>query len=508
MKKHGKMRKRLVAFALGTTLLASVGTSVAFADIDDVKPAAGNIDTTQKGSITIHKLQNPDNGMNGNGAENTGLANKGIPGVTFTYQKVQDIDLTKNEGWTKVKDLKIDGDGSVKSQDGATTYDLDGAKTTGATDKQGMISASGLGLGVYLVKEATVPSNVVAKAAPFLVTVPFPSKTQGWLYDVHVYPKNTVLKPTDKPVKQVQNAGEIHFPGDVISWVIDQKVPQLGSKDKITKFVIEDQLPEGVDKPVDGGVTVTVKHANGSGAETVKYTKDISESKLVTITFDVNTLTAGDQITVDIVTKISENITGSLTNQSHTKVKVGDEPEKDFPSSPTPGTDNDEPDKETPKTETKFAELKITKKNKDDQLLNKAEFEVLAGTCATVSEQTSKRSLTTGAKPAHTTQANGVAAIMVTPGAYCVKETAAPVGYEIDPTYTQGMDVNVVENDGATLDVVNLRANDEGGSALPKLPLTGAAGFILLTFAGVAIVATAVGTGFVAVGRKKREQEA
>ncbi|XCB28920.1 pilin N-terminal domain-containing protein [Arcanobacterium hippocoleae] len=81
------------------------------------------------------------------------------------------------------------------------------------TGIDGVSKSPELELGVYLVKEVEAPENVTTKSAPFLVTIPFPNDKSGWLYDVHVYPKNTVLTDSDKPVKTVVNADAVHFPG-------------------------------------------------------------------------------------------------------------------------------------------------------------------------------------------------------------------------------------------------------------------------------------------------------
>ncbi|WP_216395496.1 SpaH/EbpB family LPXTG-anchored major pilin [Arcanobacterium phocae] len=495
-------RKKALAFAVSALTLAGIGSvaPVAFG-------AEGNIDTDRQGSIHIHKQENPDSGEV---KERTGTTaddpqNTAVKGVTFTYQKINEIDLTKSAGWEKVKTLKVNADGEVSSTDG-TPITLGAVTTLTETDAQGETSVDGLALGVYLVKETGAPSNVTKKSAPFLVTIPFPNKAQGWLYDVHVYPKNTVLKPTDKPVKTVLDVDKIHFPGDSISWQITQKVPALGTGESFTKLDIVDKLPKGVDTVVAENIVIKVTRSNSDAPITLPVPV-ITDSKEVTIPFaDVVGLEAGDLITVTINAKVSADINSSLSNQSHTIIKVNDEDQIDFPSSPVPGLEGDDPDKKTPATETKFAALTITKINADGQKLDGAKFDISPGKCEEATDGNTKK-LTTGEKPAHTDKADGVASIIVTPGEYCIKETKAPLGYEIDPEWKTGKEETIAA-DGKTIEVKNLRVNDDEKAVLPNLPLTGALGYVLLTFAGLAIVAVSVGTGFVAVGRKKRKQEA
>lgn len=327
---------------------------------------------------------------------------------------------------------------------------------------------------------------------------------------MHVYPKNTVINPSEMPVKIVKNSEEVHFPGDTITWAITQVVPGLSTTEHFTVFDIVDELPQGVNAVDESNVKVTVEQ-NG-------VSKNISpnitvENQKVTVSFSsvAQQLLRGDKITVEITAVVSENVMANLSNQSHTKIRVGDDqgsesPEKDLPSKPNDLKPNPVP------TETKFAPVTITKVNKAKQKLDSAQFEIYpAGEndqCVAPQSENAKRTLITGGKPGHKEAEAGVAAIMVVPGKYCLFEKEAPIGYTIDPEWADAKIVTVAD-DGLSTTVTNLSNEDaEGNSLLPKLPLTGAAGFILLTFAGIAILATAAGTGFVAVGRKKREREA
>lgn len=70
--------------------------------------------------------------------------------------------------------------------------------TTTETDK-GVAKKDGLALGLYLVVETKAPDKVTSPADPFLVSVPMTriadndttNKLTDWIYDVHVYPKNS-----------------------------------------------------------------------------------------------------------------------------------------------------------------------------------------------------------------------------------------------------------------------------------------------------------------------------
>lgn len=172
-------------------------------------------DTTQKGSITIHKFEyNPSSGatsQQGTGAEGEAapLGAKPLGGVTFEIYKVQ------NEEWLKAyyggqaaatgQDFSnIDASNyySTNSTTGAITVNgskIDTVTTATSGTDIGVAKKDGLALGLYLVVETSAPDKVTSPAAPFLVSVPMTriadttttNKLTDWIYDVHVYPKNS-----------------------------------------------------------------------------------------------------------------------------------------------------------------------------------------------------------------------------------------------------------------------------------------------------------------------------
>lgn len=172
-------------------------------------------DTTKKGSITIHKFEyNPSSGapsQQGTGAEGEGAPSgaKPLGGVTFEIYKVQ------NEEWLKAyyggqaaatgQDFSnIDASNyySTNSTTGAITVNgskIDTVTTATSGTDIGVAKKDGLALGLYLVVETSAPDKVTSPAAPFLVSVPMTriadttttNKLTDWIYDVHVYPKNS-----------------------------------------------------------------------------------------------------------------------------------------------------------------------------------------------------------------------------------------------------------------------------------------------------------------------------
>lgn len=213
--------KRLFAAVLSTALalslcampaMAADGTTAAGTPLADGMPVW---DTTQKGSITIHKFEyNPSSGatsQQGTGAEGEAAppGAKPLGGVTFEIYKVQ------NEEWLKAyyggqaaatgQDFSnIDASNyySTNSTTGAITVNgskIDTVTTATSGTDIGVAKKDGLALGLYLVVETSAPDKVTSPAAPFLVSVPMTriadttttNKLTDWIYDVHVYPKNS-----------------------------------------------------------------------------------------------------------------------------------------------------------------------------------------------------------------------------------------------------------------------------------------------------------------------------
>lgn len=213
--------KRLFAAILSAALtlslcampaMATEGGTTAGTPLADGMPVW---DTTQKGSITIHKFEyNPSSGatsQQGTGAEGEAAppGAKPLGGVTFEIYKVQ------NEEWLKAyyggqaaatgQDFSnIDASNyySTNSTTGAITVNgskIDTVTTATSGTDIGVAKKDGLALGLYLVVDTSSPDKVTSPAAPFLVSVPMTriadttttNKLTDWIYDVHVYPKNS-----------------------------------------------------------------------------------------------------------------------------------------------------------------------------------------------------------------------------------------------------------------------------------------------------------------------------
>lgn len=193
--------------------------------------STSTIDTKQKGSITIHKYlmeniggaKNPNNGEEINTTDTSVFpeGTKAASGAVFTiYQVMSKDDLIKyyNGELGKYKDstpaytdfvVENKKDGTYKIKDGVTVNNSTGTSETTNTD--GVAKFENLELGLYVVIETKTPPAVTKAVTPFLVSVPMTKVETGtdskktateWLYDIHVYPKNSTAMGSVTLVKK------------------------------------------------------------------------------------------------------------------------------------------------------------------------------------------------------------------------------------------------------------------------------------------------------------------
>lgn len=348
--------KRAVAVLAATCTLGTccVAGSIAWAaDEDQNKVNTANIDTNQnnKTSITLHKYEGPATANRSDGTEQTINGKLPVKDVVFTIWRLkkagnpaEEIDLSKADGWTKIKDLDklvetAEGNKKVASDfvngrnpefvkyadDGNGFNKKGGAKCT--TGKDGSCKLDNLPMGLYYVEETDISNAKTCKTkagaseptctavsvknpvAPFFVTTPLPNPkttdvTKSWIYNVNVYPKNDVSK--NRPKKEVEELNRKDFvPGDgeghtTITWKISvpisapkdgKKYEKIGFVDKLTKGLAYEKIKSAqiVTLDEDGKKVADSQDVELNG-DTKYYTVD-STTKTDVVKF---TLTSGD----------------------------------------------------------------------------------------------------------------------------------------------------------------------------------------------------------------------
>lgn len=194
-------------------------------------PSTSTIDTGKKGSITIHKylVEGDVTGGSSNYGEKLTEEPKAeaAKDVGFSiYQVMTAKELVayyngKDNTEPKASDYKIDAADKTKVTKGNTEYESFGVEQK--TDATGVTTFNQLEVGLYLVVETTKPAAVTEAVAPFLVSVPMTRVGKSgkddptqWLYDIHVYPKNSTQTGTIYLKKQGLVGGtEISNPADL-----------------------------------------------------------------------------------------------------------------------------------------------------------------------------------------------------------------------------------------------------------------------------------------------------
>ena len=222
MKKKSRFLTGLLSAVMALSLCALPAMAAEDATAA-VKTSTSTIDTTQKGSITIYKraLNSGDTqGPAGDGEkmerEPQGTALKDTGFTLYQVMNTEALVAYYNNTTTK----------QVEVKDYFTNYTTNktaaGLKTDGSvtlfkeqvlTDEYGKAQFTGLDVGMYLVIETKTPQAVTVPVEPFLVSIPMTrigdkaeettsQNQKQWLYDVTVYPKNSIAKGTVKLVKQ------------------------------------------------------------------------------------------------------------------------------------------------------------------------------------------------------------------------------------------------------------------------------------------------------------------
>ena len=200
--------------ALSVCALPAAATDDGDAGTGAATTYTSTIDTNKKGSITIHKYlvkgELPTGGSNygeeltdtSKLKETDGTAYEAAEGVGFSIYKVMDAkelvayyDGKYAGAEPNAKAYTVDKDGGQVTL-GESHYNRVGSEQKTASD--GTTTFSGLELGLYLVVETAKPAAVTEAVEQFLVSVPMTKVGENgnadptqWLYDIHVYPKNS-----------------------------------------------------------------------------------------------------------------------------------------------------------------------------------------------------------------------------------------------------------------------------------------------------------------------------
>lgn len=332
-------------------------------------PSGGN-------SLTIHKYDGDTGTSRDDGLPKGADALNGhnpLEGVTFHLFKLDiyenkegaptKVDLTTNAGWQalqgiSMRDLRealFEGpeiveniqSGPVTVGEGEGAYQVTVTEVKGnqagdeaaaqaesaqgsgqKTGADGAATFSGLDTAVYMVVEETNlrPTGVqgaVAPAAPFITTAPIthPTERNGWLQDIHVYPKNQVSDVQAKKAvvgddQSLDVFQQAHNSGEYMKYQITAGVPSA-----VTAYSVTDKLPaklgEAQDFVVKAGDETLAENTDYS---VTKWTLGAESQQQHLFRVDLNetgaTKARGKNLTVEFRAKVADGLAAgtSLSN--------------------------------------------------------------------------------------------------------------------------------------------------------------------------------------------------
>lgn len=334
MKKHSwkKIGCLFLAMLMMATMLA---TGVVAVDNQ-------NYDPNETGSITIHKFEQKDEGQkdwpageHGSGMpiEDTSGFGKPLAGVEFSIWNVT---------------TTYEGDEDVTQVD---TNTLGEATAQVITNENGIATFDNLAVGVYLVAETNWDEHTTHVTPNFLVSIPMTNpQGDGWIYNVHVYPKNALVRG-DVTLKKVDENGKDLADATFGLYVKDndpsddRPIAQMTTGDDgIVKFI---DLPVGQYylkelNPPEGYTLSTVTYPFEITAANWHATFEANAVNYLQLTNDDLTKTCIDhegaldikwQVTANIPGDIelyktftlTDNVPEGLADAKNFEVKVGDE---------------------------------------------------------------------------------------------------------------------------------------------------------------------------------------
>ncbi|MDR1805436.1 MAG: SpaH/EbpB family LPXTG-anchored major pilin [Clostridium sp.] len=529
MSKNKTLRAILALFA--AVLIACTALVPAF--------AAALPDST--GSLTIHKYLMGDVSKAGDpndGTTITKLPDGATPlnGITFKLYKI----TLPSSG-----ESPVDGDyawdnytNPTKLTSGGIDFTLTPAATpsittTGGTDEAplGVATASNLPQGLYFVVEQP-NAAVVSPAAPFVVAVPMTNADgDGWIKDVHVYPKNedvTIVKEVKDPSVDI---------GQTQEYTITVSVPTDIAAFK--KFNIVDVL-DPAQSFLNNAAFKVIGTARDS-AQTYEFTAGTSEDYTVTLPSDGNSNTL--TVAFNLSTMSEQNLANlakckelAITFQVTVKEGILDNVDNTIKNTAkVEFTNRFSEDKERESNETKYhtgsVEInKVDANTAKGDSVNGAQFQIAASYEDAVAGRFIKRDddngiVRSGAanystandwietatggtedKPAkavfaglETYQIDSSDATVY--NSYWLVEVQAPDGYNllaapVQVTFTAN---DLTDAKAYTLDVTIQNTTDF------TLPKTGGMGTILFTAGGIALVGAAIVIFFVGMKKKKNK---
>lgn len=290
---------RLATLATTLTLFVSSATLASVfaeetwyhaAQLGESPPSVEGLSIPERTSIAVHALMGLPTEQPANGMKIDSHNFPEVDGIPFTLYRVNHIDLTKQKGWDaaskiKLEELYVNGRPTDKVTKVATK------KTEGGVAKFDDLTPA-----LYLVVQEFNGAEAVVRSQPFLVAAPQTNPTgDGWLQDVHVYPKHQALS---EPVKTAvdPDATQPGFSvGENVKYRVATKIPEIASNTKFEGFTVADKLPAELGKPDTNKITVTLGGKPINSTDVSVQTYQVGDRTVLSVQLAGATLQSLDQ---------------------------------------------------------------------------------------------------------------------------------------------------------------------------------------------------------------------
>ncbi|CAB0525126.1 isopeptide-forming domain-containing fimbrial protein [Corynebacterium diphtheriae] len=271
----------------------------------------------ERTSIAVHALMGLPTGQPANGAKIDSHNFPEVDGIPFTLYRVNNIDLTKQEGWDAASKIKLEELYVNGTPTGKVT------KVTTKKTEGGVAKFDNLTPALYLVVQELNGTEAVVRSQPFLVAAPQTNPTgNGWLREVHVYPKHQALSAPVKTAVDPDTTQPGFSVGENVRYRVATKIPEIAANTKFEGFTVADKLPAELGEPDTNKIRVTLGGEPINSTDVSVQTYQVGDRTVLSVQLTGAALSTLDQhkneeLVVEFeapVTKQPEN--GQLDNQA------------------------------------------------------------------------------------------------------------------------------------------------------------------------------------------------
>lgn len=258
---------------------------------------------------------------------------KGKDNTDYTGQKLNNIQSYFGAGAETLEGVWFE----VHKYDSSKTGNIGALVQEGKTDAAGQITFKDLPAGKYMIVENKEKSTLASKeqlaksaAVPMEITLPVFKATGGWYKKgteaVHVYPKNTVDKPSIDKVVNERDKHDTANVGEKKNFKVTSKMPEGIADYKVLTYT--DTFSAGLSY---AGNLKVQKNNVDIDPSSYTLTEPAVGDKGATIKVEfkadyIKTLTSSDTIKITYDATINENAVMGQANKNDVKVTYGTNP--------------------------------------------------------------------------------------------------------------------------------------------------------------------------------------